>query len=100
MDNDDKLVSLIQVNNEVEASVIVATLKEHGIPATATGGFTAGFRAEAPGYVDVMVNQQNLPEARRILETEVQEDRQIDWSEVDVGPREDIPDPPTRDGDA
>ncbi|MCP4463860.1 MAG: hypothetical protein GY819_13780, partial [Planctomycetaceae bacterium] len=50
-DHPDNLKTLTQVENELQGSLIVSSLKEAGIHATLTGVFTAGFRAEAPGYV-------------------------------------------------
>lgn len=85
MDKHDKLTTLTTVNDEMHASVIVTTLNDKGIKAKATGGFTAGFRAEAPGYVDVVVSEKDLTEAKRILESIDFENEAVDWSDVDVG---------------
>ena len=54
-----------------------------------TGGFTAGFRAEAPGDVQIIVRQADLEQARRALEKIQGEQPEIDWSKVDVGKPED-----------
>lgn len=50
-----------------------------------TGGYTAGFRAEAPGYVNVLVRQQDLVAAQRVLAELQQHGGDVDWSQVDVG---------------
>ncbi len=63
----DRPENLIQVASEVEAAAIVTALQAHGIEALASGGFTSGFRAEAPGRVNVVVRHQDLEEARLIL---------------------------------
>ena len=46
MDNtSDHLKSLVSVPTELEASVIVSLLEDHGIKAKAVGGYTSGFKA-------------------------------------------------------
>jgi hypothetical protein len=76
---------LISVPTDVEAAAIVAALASHGVEASATGGFTAGFRAEAPGEVQVIVRHADLQRAREILAQIEQVKEKIDWSQVDVG---------------
>ncbi|MCA9231560.1 MAG: DUF2007 domain-containing protein [Planctomycetales bacterium] len=76
---------LASLRNELEASPIVAALAACGIMATTTGGFTADFRAEAPGEVRVMVKSQDLARAKTALEEFSQQQSEIDWSQVDVG---------------
>ena len=53
--------------NEVEASMIVALLENAGIESRADGDFTAGFRAEAPGSVQIVVRADDELSARSIL---------------------------------
>ena len=80
---------LLEVPNEFEATAIVAALREHGIYASMVGGFTAGFIAEAPGTVRIIVKKGDLESAQEALaKIEVEHD-EIDWSQVDVGKRED-----------
>ena len=50
-----------------QASVLVGRLREAGINATAVGGFTSGFQAESPGYVDVVVPKSEIERAKQIL---------------------------------
>src|SRR5690606_30598656 len=76
---------LTRVNTEAEAAGIVTALTAHGIQATATGGFTAGFRAEAPGYVNVLVRHEDLAAAKQVLADLKDDGSDIDWSQVDVG---------------
>lgn len=64
---DDVLVAVTAVPTELEGQLLVNVLKENGIPAVATGGYTAQFRAEAPGEVRVLVNQENLAAAQAVL---------------------------------
>ena len=74
-----------RVANEIEAAPIVALLAQHGIDASTTGGFTAGFRAEAPGEVCVIVRYGELPRARQLLADSPPLQDDVDWSEIDVG---------------
>ncbi len=48
------------VRTDFEASAIVAALASRGIEASTTGVYTAGFRAEAPGNVNVIVKYGDL----------------------------------------
>jgi Putative prokaryotic signal transducing protein len=71
---------------EMEAGVIVSALEENGIKATLTGVATAGFRAEAPGWVHVLVAEEDLPRAQSVLdEVRKNQSDEVDWSSVDVG---------------
>lgn len=79
------LAKLASVPTEMEAGVIVAELEEHGIRATMTGIHTANFRAEAPGRVDVLVDNRGLDQAQAALDALRSESEQVDWSQVDVG---------------
>jgi hypothetical protein len=72
----------------MDAGFIVAALDEHGIKATMTGEATAGFRAEAPGWVQVLVAERDLPHAQSVLDALQHEVDEIDWSQVDVGEAE------------
>ena len=82
---------LVSVPSEVEAAAIVTALAARGVQASMTGGYTAGFRAEAPGEVNVIVRRADLVQAKRTL-AEIKEDQaNIDWSQVDVGEPDDEP---------
>ncbi len=83
--NNTELVRLLSTNTEVEAAAIVGGLQQAGIKAVATGGYTAGFRAEAPGVVNVMVRETDVMRAQVVLADLQKEDPQFDWSKVDVG---------------
>jgi hypothetical protein len=54
--------------SELPAEALVKALAAEGIRAMAVGGYTSGFRAEAPGEVQVVVASKDLPQAREILE--------------------------------
>ncbi|WP_339734666.1 hypothetical protein [uncultured Gimesia sp.] len=66
--SNDTLMTLTTVPTELEGQLLVQLLEEHGIPATASGGMTSEFRAEAPGVVQVMVLQDRFSDARSIIE--------------------------------
>lgn len=67
MRTDREVVVLVSVPTEVEAVLLVQTLEANGITAQVTGALTSGFRAEAPGQVQVLVHQENLSKARDVL---------------------------------
>ncbi len=80
---------LSTVTSEAEAAGIVTALADYGIEATVTGGVTAGFKAEAPGSVQILVRSVDLEKAEQTL-AEIQKDEgNIDWSQIDVGEPED-----------
>ncbi len=85
----EHVVRLTSTPTEREAAVIIATLEEVGIQSTMAGQFTAGFRAEAPGWVQVLVAEENLTRAQEVLAEVREEQDDIDWSQVDVGEPED-----------
>ena len=76
---------LTSVRTDVEAAAIVSALTACGIEASTTGGYTAGFRAEAPGCVNVIVKYADLHRARNALAEIEQDQADVDWSQVDVG---------------
>ena len=78
-------VELTSVPNEIEAAAVVAALRSWGIEAVTTGSFTAGFRAEAPGVVHVLVKQEDFDRAQEAFAAIEAEEEPVDWSSVDVG---------------
>jgi len=76
---------LVRVTTEVEAALIVAALAEQGIKADAVSGAIAGFRAEVPADVAVVVQAEHLEEAKRALGEIREQLSEVDWSNVDVG---------------
>jgi hypothetical protein len=90
-------VDLASVTSEFEAATIVEALRAQGIAAQHYGGGLAGFRAEVPGFVCVVVRRQDLERARLALRAIQADSIDIDWDEVDVGEpeepvRESLPD--------
>jgi hypothetical protein len=68
MHNPDKNPeTLVSVPSDLEAAMIVSALAAHEVDATTSGEFTAGFRAEAPGEVKVLVRRSDLERARQVL---------------------------------
>ena len=65
--DDASLVTVAERSSEVAASILVAALADEGIRAIATGGFTAGFRAEAPGVVRVQTFEKDAERARQVI---------------------------------
>jgi hypothetical protein len=81
----DNLLLLMKFAEEFEANSLLHELAANSIDAVVTGGFTAGFRAEAPGSVTVLVRQSDWERARAtVLEWE-RNRGQTDWSSIDVG---------------
>ncbi len=84
-DKPDPTVVLALVPNEWQATLIANALRDRGINAQVTGATTAGFRAEAPGMVRVIVSKSQLEDARAALAEHRDQVSDIDWSQVDVG---------------
>ncbi len=88
-DNNENLARVTSVRTEMEGGVIVAGLEGRGIKATMSGTFTTNFRAEAPGWVEILVAEHDLARAQEALAEIHEENDHIDWSQVDVGQPED-----------
>ena len=73
--NPNDLEVLTSVPSEVEAAAIVTVLSDRGIQATAAGGYTSGFKAEAPGTVNVLVKRTDVERARKAIDQVVLETR-------------------------
>jgi hypothetical protein len=80
---------IARVPSEAEAAALVTALSAEGIRATTTGGFTAGFIAEAPGDVQIVVARHDEKRARKLLSELRKGNAEVDWSQVDVGDPED-----------
>jgi hypothetical protein len=65
--DDAKLETVAERSMESAALILVSVLKDAGIRAIATGGFTAGFRAEAPGMVKVQTFEADAERARQVI---------------------------------
>jgi hypothetical protein len=88
-DLNENLARVTSVRTEMEGGVIVGGLEERGIKATMSGVYTTNFRAEAPGWVEVLVAAHDLARAQEALAEIQDENDHIDWSQVDVGQPED-----------
>lgn len=66
-DSQARPVLLTNVPNEQIAQLILNALQAEDIEAVTTGGLTAGFRAEAPGEVHIMVHERDLDRAKEVL---------------------------------
>ena len=75
---------LTAVPSDIQAAAIVNALAERGIQATVTGSYTSGFRAEAPGWVSVVVRRVDLDLAKQALAELKPGASDVDWSEIDV----------------
>jgi len=67
MSDDQKLTTVAERPTETSAALLVNVLQDAGIKAVAVGGFTAGFRAEAPGWVQIKTLAADAPRAREVL---------------------------------
>lgn len=65
--------------NEFGAAMARNALVEAGIPCEMLGIHTAGFRAEAPGFVKIMVPADREDEARAIIEAFTVGHLEEDW---------------------
>ena len=63
----------------------MTALAARDIKASTAGGYTAGFRAEAPADVSVIVRHKDLNHAKQALAEIEQDQNDVDWSQVDVG---------------
>ena len=86
MTTDESRTSIVaQLPSEWQADILNDVLRDQGIDAQVVGGLTAGFRAEAPGLVRVIVPEEQYEAALAALAAHQKEASKIDWSQVDVG---------------
>jgi len=89
MADERNIVRLASVPTEREAALLVAMLEEKGIKSTMSDQSTAEFRVGAPGWVQILVFEDDFPRAREIIEAVDAGDSEVDWSRIDVGHLED-----------
>jgi len=65
--SDDPVV-VTTAASEPLAAILIAQLQGEGIEAHMAGEYTAGFRAEAPGVVQILVHASDADRARQVLE--------------------------------
>lgn len=83
-------VLLTEVPNEADAILLRDALAEQGVRAVYNGAAIAGFRAEAPAMVRVLVAADDLDQAKRLIaDHSLDSGGGVDWSQVDVGKPED-----------
>lgn len=81
----DSLHVVATFQRAIAAAAFVGILDDQGIRAESVGEHTAGFAAEAPGVVEVLVSESDLDRAKAIFVDFEKNGAQVDWSEVDVG---------------
>ncbi len=67
-DDPNRVVVLTAAPTEAQGAMIVAALEAQGVQAQTTGALTSGFRAEAPGGVQVIVRYADLERAKAVLQ--------------------------------
>ncbi len=67
-DDPNRVVVLTAAPTEAQGAMIVAALEAQGVQAQTTGALTSGFRAEAPGGVQVIVRYADLEQAHSVLQ--------------------------------
>jgi hypothetical protein len=77
--------TLLSAANEIEAGDIVTALAAYDVQAFTVGDFTSGFKAEAPGSVQVLVRRCDLDRAEQALAEIRENEGEVDWSSIDVG---------------
>jgi len=90
-EDQNRTVTLARVRSELEAALLLEILHDAGIDAEQSGGWTSGFRAEAPGYVDVLVHADDIKAARDAIEAAKAAAADIDWDNVDLDPDDENP---------
>lgn len=81
-------VLLTEVPTEADAVLLRDALAEHGVRAVYNGAAIAGFRAEVPAMVRVLVAEEDLDRAKGLLAEHGLDGGEVDWSQVDVGEAE------------
>ena len=86
-DFSDDLIVIYSAGHEAEAAVVVNALTRAGVMSKMHGEFTAGFRAEAPGDVKILIHPSDETAAKAVLR-DIETDEEIDWDNVDIGESE------------
>ena len=79
-----RLVAIAHPRDDIEAQLITNLLAEAGIEAMVTGGSLAGFRAEAPANVCVVVRAADAEAARETYTKLIQaaSEENVSWIEL------------------
>lgn len=83
-----ELITIAEVESDVEANAIAAELAEAGFDARVVAGSSGGFLTEGSGVL-VLVPADQAAEAKKLADEILEEARNIDWDEIDVGEMED-----------
>lgn len=82
-------VLLTEVPTEADAILLRDALAEHGVRTVYNGTMIAGFRAEAPAMVRLLVDESDLERAKGLIaEHGLDSGAEVDWSQVGVGDEE------------
>jgi len=84
-DSKIEIVTLITVLSELKAATIISLLEAEGINAQTSGDLSAGFKLEAPGGVDILVNEIDKEKSLQIIKNTKSEFTDEDWKDFDVG---------------
>jgi hypothetical protein len=87
-DPNERTAVLTSAPTEAAVAIIIAALEEQGIRAS-SDQTTSDLRAGAWNWIDILVDERDLPRAKEALEQIKQENADIDWSQIDVGEPED-----------
>ena len=74
-----------EASGDIEATNLRAALEEAGIECQSVGDYTAGFRTEVPGGLQILVKAADYERAQAVLAQFEAELAELDWSQVDVG---------------
>jgi uncharacterized protein YaaQ len=83
-----ELVTIAEVESDVEATAIAAELAEAGFDARVVAGSSGGFLTEGSGVM-VLVPADQVAEAKKLADEILEEAKNIDWDDIDVGEMED-----------
>jgi uncharacterized protein YaaQ len=84
-----ELVTVAEVESDVEAGAIVSELQEQGFDARVVDASTGGFLIEGVAAVRVLVPAHQAEEAKTLVDEILEEAKSIDWDDIDVGEMED-----------
>lgn len=84
----ERTSALTSAPSETEAAIIIEALEIEGIRAE-SDEYTSGLRAGPWNWVTIMVAEEDLERAKKVLAKVKEENAHIDWSQVDVGEPED-----------
>lgn len=63
----NETVLAAEAPDEVTAAIWIAELQANGIEARMAGALSSGFRAEAPGVVNILVHKGDVEKARELI---------------------------------